>query len=167
MNKPVSPYQIEMAMSAFESLRARLSSEDPDLAAEFADAEGTINDILARLLRGSVDAGDLADAARARAAEIKQRQARYERRRETLRGTAFAILDAMGLAKVELPDLTASLSRGVPSLVITDETALPDEFVRTKREPDRLAIAAALKDGNEVPGAEMSNNLPRLMIRTA
>lgn len=173
MNKPVSPYAIQQAMSAWQSLRARLSDADPEIAAEvglldemLGDAEQDVELILARLLRGSVEARDMAEGAKNRAAEIKHRQKRYEDRADAMRGTAFAILDALGRQRVELPDLTASVSRGGMATIITDETMLPDEFVRVKREPNRDAINAAVKVGQVVPGVETTNAPARLMVRT-
>ena len=46
-----------------------------------------------------------------------------------------------------------------------DETALSDRFVTIKRVPNRAEIAAALKDGEVVDGAVMSNSFPVLTIR--
>ena len=46
-----------------------------------------------------------------------------------------------------------------------DESALPEAFIR--RAPDKVAIAKALRAGQEVTGASLGNNQPRLIIRTS
>jgi phage host-nuclease inhibitor protein Gam len=59
-----------------------------------------------------------------------------------------------------------SIQDGRAGVVITDPQAVPDQFVRIKREPDKTAIGAALASGNAVPGADMRNGAPSLTIRT-
>lgn len=47
------------------------------------------------------------------------------------------------------------------AVVITNETALPAEFVKTKTTtaPDKAAIKNAIKSGREVSGAEIQTNM--------
>ena len=40
-------------------------------------------------------------------------------------------------------------------VIITDEALVPDEMYRVKREPDKTAIKAAIKEGNEISGAAL------------
>ena len=167
-----SPYAIEQAVSAWMSARARLLHDDPDLAGDEAalaamlgPEEGDVKEILARLLRAAQHAKDMAEQAHQHGARIAARQKRYAARAEGLRGTAFAIMDAIGERLIELPDLTAAIRAGGVSCVITDPDALPDEYVRTKREPDKASILADLKRGVVIAGAEMANGLPSIQIR--
>lgn len=172
MNDAPSGYRIEQALSAWQSTRARLLTEDADMAQDEAalsallgPAEGDVRDILARLLRGAQHARDMADAASERVDQVRARQERYKRRAEQMRATAFAIMDALGERKIELPDLTASIAGGRQSVVIVDETAIPDAFVKISRTPDKTALLSSLKAGEAIPGAELSNGLPQLQIR--
>lgn len=169
----ISPYKLEQAMSALLAARQRLLAEDPDIASDerlFSDMlEGEAGDameMLDRVLRASVHASDMSDAAQARAEEIAARYNRYKKRAEALRGVAFAVMDALELRRRELPDLTASIAAGRPSVMVTDEDALPEAFVKTERKADKTLIGAALKAGNTVPGATLSNSLPTLQVRT-
>jgi len=173
MSDAPSAYRMEQAMSALLAVRQRLLQDDPDLADDerlFSDMlegeSGDAMEVLHRVLRASIAAKDMAEAADTRASDIAARRDRYRRRAEALRGAAFAALDALGIKKLELPDLTASVRAGQPVVVITDETALPEAFIRTKRDPDKALINAALKAGNTVPGAELSNSTPSLAVRT-
>lgn len=173
MSAGPSPYALEQAMSALLATRQRLLQEDPDLASDerlFSDMlegeSGDAMDILHRVLRSAVYAEDMADAIGSRIDDLKVRHARFVGRSQALRGAAFAALDALGLPKLELPDLSASVRAGQPAVVITDEAALPDEMFRTTRAPNRTAIGEALRAGTEVPGAGLSNNLPSIQIRT-
>jgi hypothetical protein len=64
-----------------------------------------------------------------------------------------------------LPDITASIRAGQPSVQITDPDAVPDLYVHMERKIDRQTIASVLKSGGEVPGAVLSNSLPTLALR--
>ena len=169
-----SGYAIQAALSAWQSARMRLLAEDPSLEDDEAalvellgPEEGAVEDVLARLLRGVLHAEDMCDAAKARAALIKGRADRYQHRAETMRATAFAVMDQIGLMKCELPDLTASVRSGVPKVEVVDEALLPEAFVETRtiRQVDKRTLLAALKSGAKVAGAELSNAAPSLQIK--
>lgn len=168
-----SAWQIEQAMSALMSGRAALIANDPDLAADEAAMSDALRAetedvfvLLHRMLRASVAARSMADAAEEMAANITARRDRYKRRADALRSTVFAAMDALGIPKIELPDLTASIARGRPTAIITNELDLPEEYTRTTVKPNMEAIRVALKDGVVIPGVEMSNSIPSLTVRT-
>lgn len=175
MSEAPSAYRIEQALSAWQSARARLLNDDAELAhdeaalTELLGAEGgDVESVLVRLLRGAVHAASQASAAADQIETLKGRHDRYKRRSEAMRQTAFAVLDAIGRRKIELPDLTATISAGRASVVITDETAVPDIYAETitTRKLDKATIASVLNSGGAVPGAQLSNGLPSLAIRT-
>jgi hypothetical protein len=109
----------------------------------------------------------MAEAAEAMLVNLKGRQDRYRRRNDAFRSAIFAIMDATGERKAEFPHGTISLSAGRVAAIITDEDALPDRFVTVKvvRQLDRAAILTALKDGEVVDGATLTNSLPTLTVR--
>lgn len=171
--RPPSGYRVEQAMATWYAARARLLDEDSALEHDEAAldellgaAEADIEEILARLLRAARHAKVMAEASATQIEDMQARKARFVRRNETFRATAFAILDALGKAKIELPDITASIRPGQPSVQITDEDAIPDIYVHTERKIDKQTIASVLKSGAEVPGAVLSNGLPSLSMRT-
>ena len=174
-DKAPSAWKMEQAFAALQSARARIAQDGElidDATGEILDVsriEGDAVALLHQTLRAAAEADAMAKLADARMDDLKARRDRYKARSEALRGAAFAAMDVLELQRVELPDLTASMARGVPQVVITDETALPDAYVRIvpeQRAPDKTAIAASLKQGIVIPGAELSNSLPRLMLRT-
>lgn len=174
-DSPPSGFRIEQAMSTWQSTRARLVADDADLARDegalielLGDAEGDVRDILARLLQATQHATAMAAAADDMVTTLKGRIDRYKRRVETFRGTMFAIMDALGERKIELPHGTLSISAGKPAAIITDETEIPDRFVTvtTTRKIDKVALLTALKDGEVIDGATLSNSLPTLTLRS-
>lgn len=98
--------------------------------------------------------------------ELRARQERFERREEAMRALELKILEAADLRKAELPEATLSIANGVRKVIITDESELPDDAFRVKREPNKQLIKAWMDAGQEVPGAILSNAEPHLTIRT-
>ena len=173
--RPPSGYRIESALAAWQSARSRLLAEDPALEHDEAalvdllgPEEGDVNDVLARLVRGAVHAEAMADAAAERIAAMREREARFKHRAQTMRGTAFAVMDAVGLRKLELEDVTASVRNGSQSVQVTDIDAVPPIYVETvvTKKADKRTLLAVMKDGATVPGCELSNAPPTIALRT-
>lgn len=172
-DKGPSAFRIEQAVSVWQAARSRLLNDDADLARDesalaelLGDEAGDIEGILARLLRAARHAKVMADAAGEQIEDMQARKARYMRRNEAMRGVAFAIMGIMDKPKIELPDLTATIRKGQPSAIATNEEATPDIYVRIERKSDRATILSALKSGLTVEGWELSNSAPTLSIRT-
>jgi len=173
ISRPPSGYRVEQAMAAWASARARLLAEDSALEHDQAALdellgveEGDIEDVLARLLRAARDAKAMAEASAGLIEDMRTRKDRFARRNEAFRATAFAILDALGRNRFDLPDITASIRAGQPSVQIVDEDAVPDLYVHMERKIDKQTIASVLRSGGVVAGAELTNGTPTLSVRT-
>lgn len=160
-------------MAVLMATRRRLLEEDPEIEADerlygdMLDGEsGNAMGIIDAMLRAAIHANDMKAAAHTRSEILADRAERYANREATIRGAVFAAMDTLGLKRRELPDVTASIKAGTQSLAITDELAVPDNYWRITRTLDKAAIKAALKAGDTVPGAELSNGLPSLQIRS-
>lgn len=90
---------------------------------------------------------------------IVERRRALENRVERMREYLRANMERAGITEIKALDgsFTAKLAKGRPSVVVDDESLIPDdsEFVHWKREVSKTAIAAAFKAGNDVPGAHM------------
>lgn len=92
------------------------------------------------------------------------RKRRLEDGAKMLRGSVLHAIQEAGVAMpLRAPDMTVSIGRGKPRVVITDADKLPDAFCKIVREPDKKAIAEALK-GGDVDGAMLDNAVPFLVI---
>ena len=60
-----------------------------------------------------------------------------------------------------------SIRQGVESVEITEQSLLPDEFVSVEvvTKPDKNAIKAALKSGQDVPGAALVRGKTTIVIK--
>lgn len=168
MNAPVRiPLHQEMAVAsqvAAALIAAGIEPDDPDFA-ELMASETDVLERLRRILRAARHTEAQSKALGEIQSEMRERKARLDKRAESLRGVVLQALGELGLKKLEAPDFSASVGAPKPSVLITDEAALPDDVCAFKRVPSKTAIAAALAEG-PVPGASMSNGTPSLTIRT-
>jgi hypothetical protein len=108
----------------------------------------------------------LSDAIKNRMGELSQRKARCDRKSDAMRSLMQKLMEHAREHKVVLTEATLSLAQRPSQIVITDETILPPEFVRTKTEPDKTKIKSALLEGKTVEGACLSNGGISLTVRT-
>ncbi|MFZ0711382.1 MAG: siphovirus Gp157 family protein [Terrimicrobiaceae bacterium] len=162
-----------LASNELAELRAELIAICPDIEQDealFADMlEGEAPDALAvidRLIEAALESDAMARMIKSRQDDMTERRQRFERRDDAYRLAVLYVFERLNLKRLERPAWTASVVNRPPKVVITDEEALHDYFVRIKREPDKAAIATALKHGETVSGAELSNGGVSLTIRT-
>ena len=75
-------------------------------------------------------------------------------------------MGAAGLNKLMMPDFTASLGQGRPRVIVVDEALIPETFWKTERTLRKADLGKALKDGEQIAGAALSNAEPVLTVRT-
>ena len=163
-----SAWTIQQVMSIATNAARRLEADgtlDEDGAALFAECPDA-ETMLVRVLRAMDEAASNADAVNVRITDLDMRWKRFKRQRDELRGVAFAIMEALNIAKFKHPEFTVSVQAGRPGVVVTDAEALPTEYVRVETSPDMTKIKAALARGETIPGAELSNAAPVLTVRT-
>ncbi len=135
-------------------IRAALGDDfDPDAFLDTLDGETDAADIADRFIAELSEAEAMAEAIKAQEADLRARRGRYEMRGEAFRRQLLNLLDAIGEKKIERPRATVSRRAGLPSVQITDETAIPSQLCKTTIAPDKAAIKAQLLAGEIVPGA--------------
>jgi hypothetical protein len=139
--------------------------EDEILRADMIEGSTDFVEFVRAVERRRQEANTLTEAISMQVDALEARRTRFGRREQALRELMFQMLQLAHLKKLEMPEATVSVRVGVPKVIVTDEAALPDEFCRIKREPDRAKIKAALADFQAVPGATLSNAEDTLAIR--
>lgn len=183
MNKPrslpsppsLAPAQQAQAAALIVSLKQRLLAECPDLEEDpklwldTLDGQTDAVDTIRSLIRASIDADVLAEATRKREAEIAARAERAERRKQAFRAAAVTLMGLAGIAKLPEPDFTARVQAGQTSLGQIDLDALPPEFVDVEvtvtRKPLKDRLLADLKAGQTIPGAQLRQGSPFLVVK--
>lgn len=175
MNDAPGPMAIQTALATWASTRSRLLSEDPDLAndeAQLVTLLGSecedLTEIEHRLARAIVTASAMAEMAESMADNLLERRDRYKRRVMQYKAALLGILDATGERRAEFPDCTISTRAGPPAVIVTDETSIPERFIRTEvsRRIDKAGLLAVLRAGEIVEGALLSNPMPSITVRS-
>ncbi len=143
----------------FKELAALAETADEDLAVALRDTmEGIEGEFQEKgkaiaMITLNID-GDL-EAIQSQIDRLTERKRIISNRKESLKEYLRTNMDAAGITKITHPLFTITCGKGKPIVVIDDEKAIPDDFVNVKvtSAPDKAAIAKALKDGREVPGA--------------
>ena len=152
-----SSHAIQNAMVAAQQVISTLpDDEDHALLLGSLEGETDIMEVLDRVIEHAIADGKLVEMARERARRIEARAART-------RDVALRILEALGVSPLERPIYTASIMQ-IRKSIVTDAMAVPDRFSRVS--VDMIALGKALRAGEEVPGAELSNAEPSLRITT-
>lgn len=167
-----SAWQLERAVSAWQQLRA-LYVNDPALLEDedvvgtaLADAEtihpdlllDRVIDALVWVERREVEADDLRR-------EVTARRDRYRARAAAIRALIGDMMAALDVKSRRAKWGAASIAMGRPSLVLTDEQLVPDQYYRIERILMKSPLIDDLEHGVVVPGAVMSNPSPVLRIR--
>jgi hypothetical protein len=171
---PVVPptWRIEQAVSAWQQMRAEFEADtDLELDEEVIASALKAADVddPRSLLASIIDAAAWTDLRIAEAkrieAEYFDRRARYQNRRERLRGLIEAMMRAIEVTKHNGRLARAAIIKAPPSTLITDEGQIPDEYVKTERTIRKLDLLADLKQGVVVPGASLIEGGSTLQIR--
>ncbi len=155
----------------YQELKSRLQADFPALDYEtLTDTlEGIteLHEIIAAIIRSALIDEALHVGLRSRLEDMKERLSRLEDRAAKKRQLALEAMSEVGLRKLEQPDFTASLRAGSPHLIVVAEDAIPSPYwVPQPPKLDRQSLLAELRRGGEVPGTQLSNQVPTLSVRT-
>ena len=123
--------------------------------------------MIAAVIRSALVDEALHAGLRSRVDDMKERLSRLELRATKKRQLAVEAMTEVGLNKLEQPDFTASARAGSPALVVIAEERIPEAYwLPQPPKLDRQTMLGELKRGADVPGAQLSNPQPVLMVRT-
>ena len=93
----------------------------------------------------------------AEAKSLIERKKAAERRSERMTDYLGKIMASVGKDKLKSARVDMGFKRNPPSVHITDDTAIPDDYfvIKVDRKPDKTKIKDAIKAGDVVPGAEL------------
>lgn len=141
-------------------------ADDLALRADVIEGEMNVEKVMSRVLDHLFEAEELLMGMKARFEDLTERKKRWERRKEFCRSLAQRVLEASGRDKITLPEATVTKVAGRDSVEIIDLDAIPQGYAKFEKKPDKTAIAASLKAGEAVPGAELRHGADTVGIRT-
>jgi hypothetical protein len=138
--------------------------ETDETLADTIEGESDLPAAIISVLRAAIEREVTAKALADLIETMVGRKRRFEEGARNLRLAALHTMCESGLKKLAAPDLSVSVSRGKPRLIITDDAAVPDDLCKISRAPSKTEIAKAMADGREVPGVTLGNPEPFLSI---
>jgi hypothetical protein len=155
----------------YQLLKQRLITDYPNLDEEtqIDTLEGItdLHEMIAAVIRSALVDEALHAGLRFRLDDMKERLSRLEVRAAKKRQLALEAMNEVGLKKLEQPDFTASTRAGSPALIVIAEDKIPNIYwLPQPPKLDRQSILGELRRGAEIPGAQLSNPQPMLMVRT-
>jgi hypothetical protein len=150
-----------------ERIVQEFPSTDDETIRDTLEGITDLHEMIAAAIRSALVDEALHAGLCCRVNDMKERLSRLELRATKKRQLALEAMTEVGLAKLEQPDFTASARAGSPALVVVAEETIPDAY-RVPQPPklDRQGLLAELKRGAGIPGVQLSNPQPVLMVRT-
>lgn len=150
-----------------EHIREIAGDDDLDLVRDMIEGETPLRSLIEWGVEQNVSDAAIVDGLAAAITRMKERKERIEQRIELRRVALLTAMQTAEIQKMETPSGTISRKAVPPSALIIEESAIPSEyFVTPEPRLDKRAVLAALKDGKDVPGAQLSNGGETVQIRT-
>lgn len=140
-------------------------ADDEELLADTLEGETDLNTLAGKLVTMVRENDMMAEAISARIGALRERQTRSTMRMNFLRGLLHRLLTESNITSVKTVEGNVSVVNSPEKVIIIDEAAIPDEYCRIKKEPDKTAIKKALNSGKHISGASLSNGGTTIMIR--
>jgi hypothetical protein len=161
-------YQIAQQYRADLEALAELDIDDETARDTLEGMQGELQDKLRAVIAYSLEL-DIAAAGAADAEKrIAARKKALEQRRDWLRRYALDAMRATGLPEIGTDEWHAKPAKTPGRVIVDDESLIPQTYMRTPEppppQPDKTAIAAALKAGAAVPGTRLESGF-RLAIK--
>lgn len=146
---------------------------DATTIADTIDASGIVDQIelkaqaLEFVARGAESHNATIDAEIARLMALKAHRTKTA---AALRDYIKRSMEAMQIERIECPLFVISIRKNPAAVEVFDSLSIPSEFMFTPEpkppvaQPDKKAIAAAIKAGQDVPGAKLVQNT-RLAVK--
>ena len=167
MSVPPLKCEVQRYSRIREWLLSQFPEIDDQTIRDTLEGETDLHEMIAAVIRSALVDEALSTGLRKRLTDMKERLARLEERGTKKRQLALEAMDEVGLTKLQEPDFTVSTRPGSPSLVVTAEGDVPSPYwVPQPPKMDRQALLGALKRGAEIPGVELKNPKPVLVVRT-
>jgi hypothetical protein len=152
------------------ALLAELLGRWPELASDEETLADTLEGVsrlpeaIAAVIRSALDDEADCTSIAERIKQLQFRRKRLEERADRKRAMALHFCQEGRLQRIPASDFTASISMTKGRVIITGR--VDDKWMRIKKEEDKTKIGEALRAGETINGAELSNPTPTLVVRT-
>ena len=151
-----------------EKIKAAIGDEagDPQLLLDMVEGETSLFECLTVLVEEIQEDEIILNGIKELATSLQARKSRTEKTIETKRNLCLMAMEKVSIPSVKLPAATLSISNTPAQAVVTDESLIPTRFWEPQDPKLKKAdLASALRAGEKVPGAELSNGGVKLTLR--
>jgi len=167
MHRSALRHDIHLYTYLRQKLLEAFPDADDETIRDTLEGITTLHELIAEIIRSALLDEALQSGLRLRLQDMKERLSRLETRSVKKRELVIDAMQEAGLRKIEQPDFTASARNGPPSLVVFAEERVPENYwVPQPPKLDRQALLGDLKQGDGIPGVQLSNPKPVLSVRT-
>lgn len=153
------------AQALLASIRTAIG-DDEQAALDAIEGETTLLEAVDASLNRLAEIEVLRDSIGDLITSYRERSDRLDNQAEQIRSALCVAMAMAGVKKLERPAGTLSLRAVPPKAIITSEVDLPARFyVEQNPKLDKKAILDALKAGEKIPGAELSNGSETIALR--
>lgn len=160
---------LEREIEAAKLLRDQLAdicATDPDFLRDAIEGETNIRELIAILAAEEGEDKAIIAGLETFAEGLAARKDRINARIETRRALLATALDVAGLKSLETPTGTVAITKVAPKAITTEESEIPSRFWKAAPPKlDKKALTDALKAGETIPGATLSNGSSTVTIR--
>jgi hypothetical protein len=151
------------ALDRIRHIAQSLPDDDPDKL-EMINVEGDYSNLMEWAILKRVECLNLSEGCKSISDTYKARQERFNRNADTFKDICGVIMDCANERSYKGSAGTVSYRANPQSVVIVDESKIPDEYKKTTITVDKAALKKALQDG-DVLGAQLSNGGESLQVR--
>lgn len=138
---------------------------DDDLRFDMLEGSTKFHEIIAALLDQAMESEMMSKAVKLMIDRLSARQSALDTRYDSRRSLIHRLMQLVEMRSIEVPAGKITVASTPKKVIITDESLIPDEYMRVKREPNKTLIKSALDKKEFVSGAALSNGGTTIQIR--
>ena len=167
MKSPQVKHEVHNYLTLRERLLANWPEIDDETLTDTLEGITDLHEMIAEVIRSALADHAMAVGLKLRLEDMKTRRDRIQLRASNKRQLALDAMIEADIKTLTQPDFTASARSGTPSIVITSEDQIPEDFwIPQPAKLDRQALLATMKAGQAINGAALSNPEPTISVRT-
>ena len=162
-------HRLIQEIKAADVLKANLTDiagDDTDLIRDMIEGETNLLALIAKADLQMIQDAALVEASKQAVETIESRATRISKRIELTRAAVMTAMQISERNTLELATGTLTIKSLPAKAIIVDEAQIPSQFWKSQ-DPilDKKAILSALKEGQSIEGAQLSNGGETLQIR--
>jgi hypothetical protein len=155
---------IKESLSKIRTIAETLPDDDPDKV-EMMDIEGDYSSLMKWALIKRNEHISTSNAAKELSDKYKAREKSFKSKADNMKSIIEMLMDTANEVKFTCEVGTASKRNVPPKPIVTDESKLPEKYIKITKSVDKTAINKDVKDGLEIDGVAMDNGGTSLTIR--